>query len=86
MRVRVCRESGIQPVLNLWEVAGINRPWLDLGAEISEKRRRDRSLFLVAVQGDELVGTVMVRTTAGVAGSTTSRPSLGIDDTELGVH
>jgi len=58
-RVRRYRDGDESDVIALWERTGINRPWLDLRAEISEKRRRDRSLFLVAVDGVRLVGTVM---------------------------
>ena len=43
----------------MWERTGIERPWLDLTAEIQEKRRRDRSLFLVALEHTNLVGVVM---------------------------
>ena len=35
------------------------RPWLDLHAEICEKRRRDRSLFIVATLRGAIVGSVM---------------------------
>ena len=46
-------------VLALWIEAGVSRPWLDLRSEIAEKLRRDPSLFLVAVDGDSVVGAVM---------------------------
>lgn len=58
-RVRTFREADRDAVLALWERAGINRPWLDLAAEITAKRRRDRSLFLVAIASSQLVGAVM---------------------------
>jgi ribosomal protein S18 acetylase RimI-like enzyme len=51
--VRRYRESDEEAVLALWEAAGIGRPWLDLRAEIAEKLRRDRDLFLVAVEPSE---------------------------------
>jgi len=47
-RIRPYREADEAAVLALWEAAGIDRPWLDLRAEIAEKLRRDRELFLVA--------------------------------------
>lgn len=58
-RVRTYRDSDQEAVLALWERAGVNRPWLNLRGEIAEKRRRDRSLFLVATDGDAMVGAVM---------------------------
>lgn len=48
MKVRTYRETDENAVLDLWERAGISRPWLDLRAEIHEKRKRDPMLFLVA--------------------------------------
>src|SRR6476469_9288374 len=59
MRIRLYRDGDEEDVLKLWERAGINRPWLDLKAEITEKRKRDRSLFLVATEAEEIVGAVM---------------------------
>ncbi len=59
MRIRTYRAADESAVLGLWERAGISRPWLDLRAEIREKLRRDRSLFLVAVDADGVVGAVM---------------------------
>jgi ribosomal protein S18 acetylase RimI-like enzyme len=59
MQVRTYRDADREAVLGLWERARIGRPWLDLGAEIEEKRKRDRSLFLVAIERGSLVGTVM---------------------------
>ncbi len=58
-RIRTYRDADQEAVLALWERAGINRPWLNLRAEIAEKRKRDRSLFLVATDGDEIIGAVM---------------------------
>jgi len=48
MKVRTYRETDENAVLDLWERAGISRPWLDLRAEIHEKRKRDPMLFLIA--------------------------------------
>ena len=59
VRVRGYRQADEEGVLALWGRAGINRPWLDLRAEIAAKRRRDRSLFVVAVEGAGVVGAVM---------------------------
>ena len=65
IRVRTYRAADEGAVLGLWHRAGIARPWLDLRAEIAEKRRRDRSLFLVAEEAiagmreRRVVGAVM---------------------------
>ncbi|MBM2812932.1 MAG: acetyltransferase [Chloroflexi bacterium] len=59
MQIRTFRPSDEAAVIALWERAGIDRPWLDLHAEVAEKRRRDRSLFLVAVDHAEIIGAVM---------------------------
>ncbi len=48
VKVRTYRETDENAVLDLWERAGIARPWLDLRAEIHEKLKRDPTLFLVA--------------------------------------
>jgi ribosomal protein S18 acetylase RimI-like enzyme len=59
MQIRTYRPSDEGPVVDLWRRAGIDRPWLNLNAEIAEKRRRDRSLFLVAEADGQTVGCVM---------------------------
>lgn len=59
VRIRFFRGSDEDAVISLWERAGIGRPWLDLQSEIREKRRRDRSLFLVAIESETVVGAVM---------------------------
>ena len=59
VRIRRYRDADKNGVLMLWRDADIDRPWLDLGVEITEKRRRDRSLFLVASEGARIVGAVM---------------------------
>src|SRR4051812_23549130 len=59
IEIRTFHPADEEAVLELWDRAGIDRPWLNLRAEIAEKRRRDRSLFLVAVEGESLVGSVM---------------------------
>ena len=58
-RIRRYRDTDREAVLDLWGRAGIARPWLDLRAEIAEKLKRDRSLFLVAVERGSVVGAVM---------------------------
>lgn len=57
--IRSYRTNDEAAVLALWRRAGIDRRWLDLRAEIGEKRKRDRSLFLVAESSHAVVGAVM---------------------------
>ncbi|MEA2640482.1 MAG: hypothetical protein QOF51_1876 [Chloroflexota bacterium] len=59
MRIRRFRDGDEDAVVALWVRTGIAQSQLDLHAEIREKRRRDRSLFLVAVDGAVIVGAVM---------------------------
>lgn len=59
MKLRTYRDRDREDVVALWEATGIARPWLDLRAEIREKRRRDRTLFLVATVRGAIVGAVM---------------------------
>ena len=56
---RQFRETDTDDVLRLWSAAGIDRPWLDLRAEIAEKIQRDPQLFVVAVAGQVTVGAAM---------------------------
>ncbi len=58
-QIRTYHDTDQESVLALWRRTGVDRPWLDLRAEIAEKRKRDRSLFLVAEAGSIVVGAVM---------------------------
>jgi predicted N-acetyltransferase YhbS len=59
VKIRTYRDGDREGVVTLWETTGIARPWLDLRAEIREKRRRDRKLFLVATVRGSIIGAVM---------------------------
>lgn len=59
VKIRTFGKRDRDAVLALWDASGIARPWLDLRAEIREKRRRDRRLFLVATVRKVVVGSVM---------------------------
>jgi ribosomal protein S18 acetylase RimI-like enzyme len=48
-----------EAVLDLWRESGIDRPWLDLEAEIDAMLQHDGSLFLIAVDDSQIVGAVM---------------------------
>ncbi|KQM40382.1 GNAT family acetyltransferase [Microbacterium sp. Leaf203] len=46
-------------VVALWEEAGLTRPWNDPRADIRRKLTVQPELFLVAVEGERVVGSVM---------------------------
>jgi ribosomal protein S18 acetylase RimI-like enzyme len=48
-----------EAVVSLWQATGLTRPWNNPYQDISRKLKVQPELFLVAVDGDELVGTVM---------------------------
>jgi ribosomal protein S18 acetylase RimI-like enzyme len=57
--IRVFHPSDTEPVVALWEQAGLTRPWNDPRKDIERKLAVQPELFLVAVDGDRLVGSVM---------------------------
>jgi ribosomal protein S18 acetylase RimI-like enzyme len=46
-------------VVALWEAVGLTRPWNDPRKDIARKLRVQPEGFLVALAGDEIVGSVM---------------------------
>ncbi|MCR2786000.1 MULTISPECIES: GNAT family acetyltransferase [unclassified Microbacterium] len=48
-----------EQVVALWEAAGLTRPWNDPRADIARKLTVQPELFLVAVDGSGVVGSVM---------------------------
>ena len=46
-------------VVTLWIESGLTRPWNDPHQDIARKRGHGDDLFLVALVGEELVGTIM---------------------------
>jgi len=59
MKIREFKMDDYPIVRDLWQAAGlILRPGDDLG-DVKLKLQRDSDLFLVAVQGDMIVGSVM---------------------------
>jgi ribosomal protein S18 acetylase RimI-like enzyme len=48
-----------EPVVALWERCGLVRPWNDPRRDIARKAGVQADLFLVAVEGEAVVGTVM---------------------------
>lgn len=57
--IRVFEHADVDAVIALWRAAGLTRPWNDPYKDIERKRAVQPELFLVAVDGRELVGTVM---------------------------
>lgn len=58
-RIRPFADADEPAVIALWERAGLTRPWNDPAKDVARKRRVQRELFLVAVDHDAVVGTVM---------------------------
>jgi ribosomal protein S18 acetylase RimI-like enzyme len=59
VRIRAFDEGDTEQTVALWHRAGLTRPWNDPYRDIERKLAVQRELFLVAVEGDEVVGTVM---------------------------
>lgn len=59
VRVRAFDLADEEAVVALWEAAGLTRPWNDPRADIRRKLTVQPELFLVAVDGTEVIGTVM---------------------------
>lgn len=59
VRIRAFREDDTAQAVALWEAAGLTRPWNDPHRDIERKLAVQRELFLVAEDGDRVVGTVM---------------------------
>ena len=57
--IRAFRTADEDAVVELWEQAGLTRPWNDPRADIRRKLSVQPELFLVAADGDTVVGTVM---------------------------
>lgn len=59
VRIRSFQTADEDAVVALWEQAGLTRPWNDPRADIRRKLTVQPELFLVAVDGDAVVGSVM---------------------------
>jgi ribosomal protein S18 acetylase RimI-like enzyme len=59
LAIRPFADSDEPAVIALWKRAGLTRPWNDPAKDVARKRRVQRELFLVAVEADAIVGTVM---------------------------
>lgn len=59
LQIRPFDLADTEPVVSLWQETGLTRPWNNPYQDISRKLRVQSELFLVAVDGTALVGTVM---------------------------
>jgi len=59
MEIRAFADGDESQVVELWQRAGLTRPWNDPHRDIARKRCVQRELFLVATEGDRIVGTIM---------------------------
>ena len=59
MHIREFADTDADEVVALWEAAGLVRPWNDPRRDIERKKTVQRDLFLVAVDGDSILGAGM---------------------------
>jgi ribosomal protein S18 acetylase RimI-like enzyme len=59
MEIRAFRDADENAVVALWERCGLVRPWNDPHKDIARKRRLQRELFLVGVEGGTIVAAEM---------------------------
>lgn len=59
MQIRSFSTNDEDAVIELWELAGVTRPWNDPRLDIARKMAVQPELFLVAVEDHNVVGSVM---------------------------
>ena len=59
INVRAFNEADRDAVVALWKDCDLVRPWNDPGKDIERKLHVRGDMFLVATNGDEIVGSVM---------------------------
>ncbi|GAA1933871.1 GNAT family acetyltransferase [Microbacterium aoyamense] len=59
VEIRTFTLTDTDAVVALWQETGLTRPWNNPHQDISRKLRVQPELFLVAADGDEIVGSVM---------------------------
>lgn len=57
--LRPLRDADVEQVVSLWHATGLTRPWNDPQRDIARARAVWPDLLVVAVDGDDVVGTVM---------------------------
>lgn len=60
MHIRPYERADEAAVINLWQWCGLTRPWNNPARDIERKMTVRPDLFLVAVQEEAIVGSVMV--------------------------
>ena len=60
MHIRPFRDSDEAAVIALWEAAGLTRSWNDPRKDIERKRSVQREWFLVGVEGDAVMASIMI--------------------------
>ena len=60
MKIRAFRSADEAAVIELWQEAGLTRPWNDPRADIARKLTEQPELFLVGEVAGKLVATAMV--------------------------
>lgn len=58
--IRPVEDRHVEAVVALWEACGLTRPWNPPRADIARARGRPNSELLLALDGERLLGTVMV--------------------------
>ena len=59
VEIRPFRPTDESAVLALWEASGLTVPWNDPAKDVARKLTVQADLFLVAVEGDQVVGSAM---------------------------
>jgi ribosomal protein S18 acetylase RimI-like enzyme len=57
--IRPFADADEDDVVALWHAAGLTRPWNDPHRDIARKKQVQRELFLVAHEGDRVIGSAM---------------------------
>lgn len=60
MQIRSFAEADEDAVIRLWERCDLTRPWNDPHKDIARKLAVRPDLFLIAIDGGEIVGSVMI--------------------------
>jgi ribosomal protein S18 acetylase RimI-like enzyme len=59
IEIRTCTEKDIAEVMDLWARAAAPHGYVDTADAVKQRLERDAALFVVAVRGGEIVGSLM---------------------------
>ena len=59
IQIRPYQAQDQEPLVALWALCGLTRPWNDPRKDIARKQKEQSELFLVALKEDALIGSVM---------------------------